>query len=108
MKKIKSLVYTILAIVILGSFFNKIIYRLLLSYMLKNNPKIIKAVIINEKNYSPNSYVTFPYAYSYEFKINGNVYKNNSHNPELKIGDSVEIEYNKNWPRFNKALYPKD
>jgi hypothetical protein len=108
MKKIKNIIFTILAIVILGSFFHKIIYRVISNYLLKNNAKITNAVIIDEKNYSPNAYVTFPYAYSYEFEINGRKYKNNSHDPGLKIGDSVEIEYNKTWPSFNRPLHQKE
>jgi hypothetical protein len=76
--------------------------------LLRNNPEVTKAVIINEKNILPNSYVTFPFSYSYEFKLNGKSYENDSHDTTLKIGDTIEVEYYKNWPSFNKAKNPKE
>ena len=63
MKKAKSIFYVILTILILGYFFSKIIYRALADILLSNNPQTTKAVIINVKNYLPNSHVTFHFRF---------------------------------------------
>jgi hypothetical protein len=108
MNKVKNAFYILLTFLILGYFIYRIFHRVLTDYFLNSNAQITKAVIIDDKNYLPNSYVKFPYSYSYEFKINGKIYKNDSHDSTLKIGDSIEIEYYKKWPSFNKPLHPKE
>ncbi len=70
--------------------------------------EVTKVVIINEKNYMPNQSVKARFSYSYQFVVNGNRYTGNSHDTTLMIGDSVEIEYNKNFPSFNRPLNTKN
>ena len=67
----------------------------------------IKAVIIDEKNYLGNNPVKPVYSYSYRFTIGGITYTNDSHNTNLKVGDSIEVEYVKNSPSLNKPLNPE-
>jgi len=85
-----------------------IIYRLLgediQHYFQQHDIKRIKAVVISEKNYKGNQHVAFEYSYSYMFIVNGKQYVNDSHDYTLKIGDSIEIEYDRNWPRYNRPL----
>lgn len=66
----------------------------------------LKAVIIEERNYMGNHSSGF--SYSYSFTVNSKTYTGHSHNPVLIIGDTIEIEYDKNNPVFNKPLHPKD
>ena len=108
MKKITDWVTIIILILILGSFFGKMMRRAVSDYMLRSNSVHTKAVIIDEKNYEPNNHVKFEFTYSYMFMVNGKEYTNNSHNRDAKIGDTVEIEYVKSWPSFNRALHKTD
>ena len=58
-----------------------------------------KAVIINEENVYPNQRGINPkFSYSYQFEIAGTKYTGDSHDISLKVGDSIEVEYNKNLP----------
>lgn len=62
-----------------------------------------KAVIINEKNYLPNSPVSHAFSYSYHFMVNGKDFNGDSGRPGLQIGDTIDIAYlktnpNVNWP----------
>lgn len=77
-------------------------------HFLGSNPQHIKAVIIDEKNFMGNHPVDPKFSYSYSFKINGTQYKGNTHDTSLKIGDTVEVEYNKDHPGINKPLHPKE
>ena|SRR5450631_562503 len=108
MKRLMSLVYIVFGLYFCGLFIYKIFHRALTDYFLNKNAIITKAVIIDEKNYLPNSFVTFPFSYSYKFIKNGKFYKNDSHDTTLKAGDTVEVEYYNSWPRFNKALHSKN
>lgn len=108
MKKIKAFLAAIVIVTIIGSFFYKIIRRAISDYMLKNNTVYVKAIVIDEKNYYPHSQVSHDFAYSYMFIVDGKEYTNNTHDKNAKIGDSVEIEYAKCCPSFNRALHPTD
>jgi hypothetical protein len=106
--RIKNFIWAFLAIIILGSFIYKMLHRALTDLLLRNNPQIIRAVIIDEKNYLPNHDVVGTFSYSYSFKINSTTYTNNSHDQTLKIGDSTDVEYVKNWPGFNRPVHPNE
>jgi hypothetical protein len=108
MKKLKNYLAFILLVIILGSFFYQIIHRVLTDFLIKRYPVHTKAIVINEKNYYPHSYVTHDFAYSYTFTVDGKTYTNNSHNINSKIGDTIEIEYVKNFPSFNKPIHTTD
>jgi len=107
MKKAKNILSIVILLVIFGYAGYKILIgRFITNYLLKTDAVYTKAVIIDDKNYMGNR--SSIYAYSYMFTISGKIYTNNSHDSNLKIGDSVEVEYVKNWPSLNKPLHPKE
>ena len=83
-------------------------YDLFMAYRKNNIPqdKIVhtKAVIIDEENYFPNDQVEFRYTYSYEFKVDGKIYKGDSNNMTVHVGDTIDIIYNKNNPNINRSV----
>ncbi|WP_158557091.1 hypothetical protein [Mucilaginibacter conchicola] len=66
----------------------------------------IKAVVIDEKNFLGNSPVSHTFSYSYKFTLNSEVFKGDTKDPELKVGDSVLVEYAESNPKYNR-LYNK-
>lgn len=107
-KKIKDIGWIILVFLFIGFFIYKVTKRALTDHFLKNNGLVIKAVVINEKNYNGNENVKPIFSYSYQFEINGEKYTGDTHDPTLRIGDTVEVEYVKNCPSMNKPLHPKE
>lgn len=105
---IKRVLATIILIWVFGSLGYKIGKRVITDNLIKNNSVHIKAVIIEDKNYMPNQPVHPEFSYSYQFIVNGKHYTNNSHDISLKVGDSVEVEYVKDWPFLNRPLHPTD
>ena len=82
--------------------------RFLTDNISKENIEYATAVIINEKNYNGNDRVKFTFTYSYLFYVHGKSFKGDSQNETLKIGDSIEIEYDKTNPNLNKPLHPTE
>jgi len=108
MKKIKDIAWVVVGIAFICFFTYKVAFRVLRDHLLKNNSQTTKAVIINEKNYEVNQPVKPEFSYSYQFEINGRKYFGNAHDPSLRIGDTIEIEYVKDYPRMSKPLHPKE
>ena len=108
MDKVKNIAWIILGIAIIGFFIYKVASRPVTDHVLATNAQHIKAVIIDEKNYMGNQPVKPKFSYSYQFVINGKKYTGNAHDTSLKVGDSVEVEYNKEDPSINKPLNPKE
>jgi hypothetical protein len=108
MKKIKNIVWVVIALSFVGYLTFKIGQRALKDQLLKKNAQITKAVIIGEKNYYGNERVKPEFSYSYQFEVNGKKYTGNSHNKTVSIGDSIEIEYVKGIPSLNKPLHPNE
>ncbi len=108
MDKIKNTAWIILGIAIIGFFIYKVGRRAVTDHVLENNALHIKAAIIDERNYMGNQTVKPKFSYSYQFVINGQKYTGDSHDPSLKVGDTVEVEYNKDHPSMNKPLNPKE
>ena len=79
------------------------IYRSFKTHYINNYPAMIRAVIINEKNFFGNSPVSFEFSYSYSFYVKGENYKGNSFNSSLNINDSITIEYCSFFPEFNRV-----
>jgi len=48
------------------------------------------------------------FSYSYEFTVGGKKYTGNSHDIALRVGDTVEVEYDKEYPNINRPLNPKN
>jgi hypothetical protein len=76
--------------------------RQIQNYLLDSSGKITKAVIINKKNYFVNSPVSHEYSYSYAFTVGDKLYKGNSQNSRYNIGDSIVVEYAKDYPSINR------
>jgi hypothetical protein len=108
MKKISDIFWIVFVIAVTGNLIYLIGKRFLTDHIAGGNIRYAKAVIINIKNYDPNDRVNSDYHYSYSFVVDGKTYKGDSHDPTLKIGDTVEIEYDKNHPGLNKLLHPKE
>lgn len=64
-----------------------------------------KALVIDKRNYFGNSPVSQQFAYSYCFSVAGKKYVNNSRDPDLKVGDSIVVEYVPNDPSINQPVY---
>jgi hypothetical protein len=105
MSKFKNVSLAVFAFLLVASLVYKIFKRSLTDHLLKTDAQHIKAVIIDERNYAPNDPVKPEFSYSYMFIINGKAYTNNAHDASLKIGDSIEVIYVKNWPSLNRALH---
>ena len=108
-EKIKA--YSILILLLSPAIFYFIylpIYAITRDATLDNNSEIIKGVVLSERNYLPNDKINHSFTYSYEFRIDGKTYKNNSNKKDLRIGDSVLIEYYPKFPTFNRILKKKE
>src|ERR1700727_3138941 len=102
MKKMSDIFWIAFAIAVTGYLVYDIGKRFFTDHIPAKNIRYTKAVIIAIKNYDPNDRVNSDYHYSYSFVVDGKTYQADSHNPALKIGDTVEIEYNKDHPDLNK------
>jgi len=108
MNKIKDIFWLTVGAAVFGSFIYVMGKRFLINHIPKDNIRYVKAVIINVKNWDPNDRVHSDYHYSYSFTVDGKTYVNDSNDPSFKVGDSIEIEYNKNYPSLNKPVDPKE
>lgn len=88
----------ILAFYILFSFVKWPVY----SYILDTNSESTNAIITIEKNIQGKGVITTMYTYSYEFKVNGKVYTQDSKDSHYKPGDSVVVEYWDLYPEINR------
>jgi len=104
MNKIK-LSFTVVIIIALIAYWGWIfISRQVSAYRLKDSSKIVKAIIINKRNYLGNSPVSHEYSYSYKFEVNGKVYIGDSRNSKFKPLDTILIKYVLENPSFNEPL----
>lgn len=72
-------------------------------------PVHVKAVIIDEKNLADGEQpAASKLSYLYVFTVDGRLYKGNPDNNTLNVGDTVEIEYNKDHPNINKPYIAKN
>jgi hypothetical protein len=106
--KLKSVIWIILGLAIIGLFIFRVTRNTLTNHTLDKGAITIKAVIINDKNYMPNQPVKPEFSYSYQFMIKGEKYVENAHDNSLQIGDSIEVEYDKDNPSINRPLHPKN
>jgi len=104
----KNIFWIVIGMLIVGYVIYKIAVNSFTDSFLGNNPQRTNAVIIDHRNYMPNQPVKAEFTYSYQFMVNGKKYRGNSHDTTVKIGDSIEVEYNKEDPNINKPLNPKE
>ena len=74
----------------------------------RNNAVHTKAVTIDDRNFAGNQPVKRKFSYSYQFIINSKKYTGNSHDTTLRVGDTVEVEYDKTRPYINRSLKTND
>jgi hypothetical protein len=108
MKVVKNIFWGLLGLVLVGGLVYKIFKRAITDQLLRTNAVYTKGVIIDDRNYDPNSPVSHTYSYSYEFTVDGKSYTNNAHDRSKKVGDTVEVEYVKGWPGLNRPVHPTD
>jgi len=108
MNKVKNIFWIVVGFGIIGFAIYKIARNVIIDHVLSSNYQIAKAVIINEKNYMGNQPVDPKFSYSYSFIIDKKIYTGDSHDITLRIGDTIEIKYDKNRPSLNRPLYPKE
>lgn len=108
-KKISDVFWLLAVVVCILFILFRFGYAFLNNKLVDENAVHVWAIVINEENVYPNQNVApFKFSYSYEFIIDGKKFKGDSHNPELRVGDSVEVKYYKKCPYFNKPVHPKD
>ena len=108
MNKLKNIFWITVGIAIIGFFLFRVISNTYTDYTLDNNAVLTKAIIIDDKNYMGNQPVKPEFSYSYQFIINGKSYIGNAHDNSLLVGDTIEVQYDKNNPSMNRPLLPKD
>jgi hypothetical protein len=108
MKRIKDSFWIGVAIVVFGFFIYKVVKRYLTDHIPNGNIRYIKAVTFDDRNYMGNQPVHAQFSFSYYFIVDRKKYTGNSHDTTLGIGDTVEVEYDKNSPSLNKPLHPKE
>ena len=105
-KKIKDRWALILFGGVIFSFFVVIIKGEIKNYFLNNNSVNEVAIIVNEQNFWGNNSRIF--SYSYEFVVNDKKYRADSRDNNLKVGDSVNIEYVPFYPNFSRIRKKKN
>jgi hypothetical protein len=94
----------LIIIPIIVLYFSFLGVRLLVKNYMLDHAVEVRAVIVGEKNFWGNSPVSHTFSYSYEFVFEGVKYRADSHNQNMKVGDSVLIEYSPLYPGFNRIV----
>ncbi|SFN34866.1 hypothetical protein SAMN05421594_2252 [Chryseobacterium oleae] len=94
----KHLILVLLLIFAIYTYRNVLVYRPLLNIV---SLAITNGNIINDKDVSRGNLIR-PFSYYYEFSVNGKKYSNPSYDEKYKIGDTVVVEYNKEFPFMNR------
>jgi hypothetical protein len=104
MRRLKKIYITVAVLLIVGLFAYKIIYRAVKSSLLGVDSPNAKAVLIDEKVYMGNSPVSHEHYLKYQFHVGTDVYKGNSMDPKLKVGDTILIRFVKAMPSMNEPV----
>ena len=108
MERLKNIGWLILGLLIIGYVVYKIAVNSFTESFLGDNHQSVTVVIIDKRNYLPNQPVKAKFTYSYQFSVGGKKYTGDSHDTSLKVGDSIEVEYNTEHPVINKPLHRND
>lgn len=81
-----------------------LIQSALKDHFLTSNSQIVKAIVIDEKNFTGHSPVKQQFFLSYQFLIDGRTYKGNTNNSKFYVGDSVLVKYIKSDPSINEII----
>lgn len=97
---IKTILKVILFFSLLLYFFRlKLVYQPVLDVF---PTKLATGKIIDEKNFMRRGHLTGRFTYSYIFRIQDKIYKNDSYDEKYQINDTLIIEYNENFPFINR------
>jgi hypothetical protein len=108
MGKFKTLVGFLAFLILFGYIGYKVFRREATNHLLRRDAMYTRGVIIDVRNYVGNSPVSHEYSYSYEIVVGGKTYTGDSHDPSLRVGDSLDVQYVKGSPWMNKPLHPTD
>jgi hypothetical protein len=108
LKRLMGSLIGLISVLLLMSFFYGVFKGIIREYFLKSRPVFIKAVVIDKRNYNPNTTVSEGFSYSYRFFIDGKSYEGNAADRTLRVGDSVDVEYVRGVPSLNRAVHSKD
>ena len=77
-------------------------YGIITDLLIKRYSVLTKAAVIDKEN----TYSAFKddFTYSYQFQVNGKSYERNSDIFNLKVGDSIYVEYVRFCPYLNKSI----
>jgi hypothetical protein len=78
--------------------------KILTECLLRRDAIQTRAIIIDEENYIGSKPLSPNRSYSYCFYVNGESYTNDSKDPKLQVGDSIDIEYVRYWPSLNRRI----
>ncbi|HVX48599.1 MAG TPA: hypothetical protein VHB48_00525 [Chitinophagaceae bacterium] len=106
--KLKEIIAILIVLFCAGYIFKNVFIHLLTNYYLKKGGVHVRAVIIDKKNFIGTHNVGDEFTYSYRFSVNGDAFENNSNDEKLKVGDSIEVEYVKDWPSLNRPIKQAD
>lgn len=107
-KKARGYLIALISLTFLAAYFYGALKGMITAYLLKSRAVFIKAVVIDSKNYNPNSDIPDGFSYSYRFFINSVPYEGNALDKTLRIDDSVEVEYVRGLPSLNHAVHAKE
>lgn len=97
---IKTILKVILFLSLLLYFFRlKLVYQPVLDIF---STKLTTGKIIDEKNFMRRGHLTGRFTYSYIFKIQDKIYKNDSYDEKYQLNDTIIIEYNEYFPFINR------
>lgn len=104
MNKIKTYFTVVILIAFVAYWAWVFISRAVKIHRLKSNSKVVKAVIIDERNYMGNSPVSHEYSYSYQFEVNGKTYTGDSKDSKFKPLDTILVKYVTENPALNEPV----
>lgn len=102
--KMKKYYFYLLMSTLVGIFTHKFIYRKIEDRLLNKECPQAVAIIIDEKNFFANSPVSHDFSYSYSFELDGKVYKGDSYDMKLKVGDTIRVRYVKSFPDMSEPV----
>jgi hypothetical protein len=97
----------VFAIIVVYFFIGIVLRGIIKNHLINSSPTTTTAVIVDEVNYWGNSPVSHTFSYSYEYIVDENIYRVDSRNENLKIGDSVIIEFVNFYPKFSRVVKNK-
>lgn len=96
---IKKIILILLLLISIYFYRDVLVYRPLMNVISLNQTT---GIIIGTKDVQRRGHITGAFNYYYQFSLNDKEYSNPSYDEKYKIGDTVFIEYSKNFPFMNR------